>query len=239
MRLFCLLQGKSRTIDAHSRALLTPSVDKLSRPSFPQLLRSHPPLSQTLGLDSDVGFQQEVELLKHDLHPVVLDSLLQLFRLTQAINYAIDNSLNVNPFALDEDIMCIQYRLLALDEAECSTLDIASKSAALAYTKILSRETPFDAHHCNKIAEVLKRSYTMLSEDVRADDLGIWIAILAALVAQNTQDRLWGLEEIESCCRDRGIFTLQQLQRFMEQTIWAPAVLNPLLGYLPLQFGLK
>ena len=201
------------------RAELHLSVDRLLHPVLPRLRRRVPSL-RLPGSATPLKSYEEPWKLSLGLHPALSDAMSRLCELSQVLQYSADHSYPIKPRAFDEDIICVQHDLLCSLE---STFPAASRACALAglvYTKTLTRETPFEGSHSLIIAEALKGSYCVANFEGIANNIVLWIHVMAAFAATNTKDSAWFREKVRVSRGAMGVRTWSAAESHLEDIAW-------------------
>lgn len=209
------------------RSLLGPAVDFISKPRWPRLERDTPTLYSTLVPEQSSNSSQIEPLLQHaNLDTTLSDIMLQVHQLSQAINYGIDHTIPVDPFALDQDILNIQHDLLSLDDVVSASLDTACRLAALVFTRLLTRERPLAVLNSETLPTAMTELLGRIPALPQTATLRMWCFFMGALAAQQTDKRLLLLNDLRKSCKMLRITTWKAAQVHLRRVAWITAALE-------------
>jgi hypothetical protein len=132
--------------DISNRADIEGAVDSVSAPQLPPITKSHPPIYSMIQHPKALLRNHDLLhiLSSSDISPQLRRTLLDLFRFSQAMEYAFSRSgVFLHPKAFDEDIISIQHELLSIPEIAESEIATACRLGALICIKTLTRKTVF------------------------------------------------------------------------------------------------
>ena len=201
------------------RAELHLCVDRLLHPLLPRLRRRVPSL-RIPGSATLLKSYGEPWKLSLGLEPALSDAMSRLCGLSQVLQYSADHSYPINPRAFDEDIICIQHDLLCSLKPTVSAASRACVLAGLVYTKTLTRETPFEGNHSLIIAEAMENSFYEANFEGLANNIVLWIHVMAAFAATSTKDSAWFRKKVRVSRDAMGVRTWYAAESHLEHIAW-------------------
>ena len=201
------------------RAELHLCVDRLLQPILPRLRRQVPPL-HIRGATTLARSNKEPWKLFLGLQPELSDVMSRLCELSRVLQYSADYNHSINPRAFDEDVICIQHDLLSALESTLPALSRACALAGLVYTKTLTREIPFDGSQSLIIAETMKDAFCKAYPEGVPDATVLWIHVMAAIAASNTNDSAWFRKKLRAFRDTMGLRTWHGAEFWLQKVAW-------------------
>lgn len=208
------------------RADILGGSDTLSIPHLPRPTRTTKSLYHTMGLSSSATPVIPI-LIELGLAPNVLDALIDLAYLCQALNDAADKQTVINPIAFDEDTVCIQHDLLTSNCPNQSSVEKTCRLAALILLQTLTRETPFTRLCSGLISRELKNAFLGIGTGLAPARLIFWVLFMGGLASMETEEKDWyqsKLRDFQSMRND--LVSWESAKTHLNKIFWVETVLE-------------
>ncbi|KIV78615.1 hypothetical protein PV11_06249 [Exophiala sideris] len=207
------------------RASIIGAVDCLSRPCLSRLTRTTKPLYQIVGMGlPDLSIATALDRMSLDAN--FPDVMIDLSFFSQALNYAVENQVILNPRAYEEDIICITYDLLCLPPL--NGIARACQLATIVLIQIMLTDRALAKRSSTLLSGELRKSLRDATAEDVLTTLFFWILFLGGLASSHTDDRQWYRTRLRKLARHRSLVSWDAAKRELRQIMWIDCLQDPL-----------
>ena len=208
------------------RADIIGAVDTMLRPYLPRPRRK----TETVYSMISISHPRSIEVLLADisLSSAVSGALTDLESLCHALNHAVDKQISIDPFAFDEDVVCIQHDLLRSLNPEQDSFERLVVLTSLIFIQMLTREVPFTRVCSGRLSKAVKEALLAISVAIVPSPLVFWMLFMGGLVSTATSEKGWfrtRLQEFQLL--GNSSFRWENISAQLQEVFWVDSVQGP------------